>query len=104
MKTEKPWGNTESLVQTQTAELHRLSINQDGTSSYHYHEHKYNYIYVEQGKLLIQHEDTTTIILTPGKSVLLAPGEKHMFKAIGQCIAFEFYWVKIDGQDIIEIS
>lgn len=101
MKTDKLWGVSELLAKTETTELHRILINENGESSFHHHVHKFNLIYVESGKLLIKHEDGTTSTLTAGSRIIFAPGEKHKFKALTACIAYEFYWVINHTGDIV---
>lgn len=100
MKTDKDWGTTECLLITNNTEIHRLEINKHGKSSYHHHKSKFNAIRVESGKLQIIHE-IGVVTLQPQQQIIFSPGEKHQFIAIEDTVAYEFYWVTIDTEDIV---
>lgn len=80
-------------------------IKNGGYSSKHTHEHKYNSFYVESGKIQIKvwkkdYDLCDETIIANGESTTVTPGEKHMFVALEDTIAFEIYWVELTN-DII---
>lgn len=106
MKQGKIWGTTWPLFNKNGVELHRIEVKAGGFCSLHHHEHKYNWFFVVSGELrIIEHKgdtgtiDTTT--LEEWESCCVPPGNKHMFKAMADTVAFEAYWSELDPEDII---
>lgn len=103
----KAWGNTQCIFHKNNVEIHRINIKQNGYCSVHEHTAKFNMFYVESGKLKVtvyrgdEPRPTDSTILTQGMSSLVNPGERHMFIAIEDTIAYEIYWVELDTNDII---
>ncbi len=105
MKTAgKVWGRTSEIKTTPNFELHRIVAKKGHHCSEHKHEHKINAFYVETGLLKItvwQPSGTTDVThLGPNEYMEVRPRVFHMFEALEDTIAFEIYWVELDGNDI----
>lgn len=107
MKHTKIWGTTTEIFSGPGFELHRIEVIKGGYCSKHSHKSKYNLFYVESGKLRIriyknELEDVTE--LSPGEQTTVAPIESHRFEAVEDTIAYEFYWVILDPNDITRLD
>lgn len=104
----KIWGHTQCIFHKNNVEIHRIEAKKGGYCSQHEHTAKFNLFYLESGKLKVTifREDgdrphpTDSTILIPGMSSLVNPGEKHMFEALEDSIAYEIYWVELEPGDI----
>lgn len=105
----KIWGSTQCIFYNNNVEVHRISAHKGGYCSIHEHTSKYNLFYLESGKLKVtifrnenkEANPTDSTILTPGMSSIVVPGEKHMFEALDDSVAYEIYWVELDTNDIM---
>lgn len=103
----KIWGQTQSIFDKNNVEIHRIKASKGGYCSEHVHSFKFNLFFVESGKLKVtifrgddELHPTDSTILTPGMSSLVKPGEKHMFEALEDSVAYEIYWVELNSDDI----
>jgi len=99
----KVWGITGCLIRRDNFEVHRIEAQQGGYCSKHKHAHKYNMFYVEEGALEIliwngKHADRT--VLHAGQYATVPPTVYHRFRALESTLAFEIYWVALEGEDI----
>jgi len=106
MKYNKIWGTTSPIFCLNNVEVHRIEINTGGYCSKHIHKHKYNMFFVESGKLEVKQwqADSELIdrtILSTGEQTIVSPGVPHQFHALENTIAYELYWVSLEGEDII---
>lgn len=106
MKNGKIWGTTEEIFGRNNVEVHRIEVIAGGYCSEHHHEQKWNEFYVESGELQITQwspssglKDITT--LHAGDSTAVSPGVIHQFHALTEVVAFEIYWVALEGEDIV---
>lgn len=102
----KIWGNTTKIFDKNNVEFHRIEVNEGGYCSQHKHEHKFNAFYVESGKLLIKiwknaYDLVDETILLPTQQTVVKPGEFHQFEALEDTVAYEIYWVELEGDDIV---
>lgn len=106
MIKSKIWGTTEKIFDKNNVELDRIHIKKGGYCSKHYHKTKYNLFYVENGVLEIKVQEndskiTNSTILYTGQSTIIEPGKLHIFIAIEETVAYEFYWTELDQEDIV---
>jgi len=105
IKQSKIWGETAKLFTKNNVEIHRIEINKGGYCSEHLHEYKYNQFFVESGEIEVTIfrdngiEETT--ILKDYDQTTVPPKLIHKFKANKDTIAYEIYWVAMEGTDII---
>lgn len=102
----KVWGETREILRRANFEVHRITIDVGGFSSIHSHRHKFNAFFVEHGSLLVRvwksgQEKADETMMSSGDTVVVAPGERHQFEALTDTVAYEIYWVDLDGNDII---
>ena len=102
MKQGKVWGTTETILQNDRLEVHRLECNPGHHCSEHLHEHKWNAFYVESGHLTIRiwQPDSEVVDVThlyAGESTSVAPGVYHQFSVELPTVAFEYYWSDNDS-------
>ena len=101
----KVWGITSKLFSKNNVEIHRIVGEKHGYCSKHKHVNKYNMFYVEHGALQIEtwkdYGLVDKTILFSGQSCVVEPGQYHRFKVIEDVVAFEIYWVELDGNDIV---
>lgn len=106
----KIWGQTQCIFNKNNVELHRISVNKGGYCSIHIHQTKFNMFFVESGKLKVtifrgdEPGPTDSTILTSGMATLVNPGEKHIFEALENSIAYEIYWVELVHNDIVRFE
>lgn len=101
----KVWGKQMKVFDTPNFEVWRIEIKKGGFCSRHIHRHKFNMFFVENGKLkiLVHKRDSNLVdetILYAGDQTIVEPSQEHMFLALEDTIAFEFYWVEL-GEDIV---
>jgi mannose-6-phosphate isomerase-like protein (cupin superfamily) len=102
----KVWGTTEQVLSTPLIDMHRLYIKAGTCCSWHKHERKWNGFTVIHGKLVIEvrkndYAFVDVTVLGPGVVTSVPPGEFHRFVAGVDCLALEFYYLDILGNDII---
>jgi quercetin dioxygenase-like cupin family protein len=102
----KVWGSTQSLFNKNNVEFHRIETKKNGYCSKHKHEFKYNAFFVESGKLKIKvwkkdYDLIDETIVEAGQMTIVSPQEFHTFEALEDTVAFEFYWVEINPNDIV---
>jgi len=104
MKQAKIWGETENIWNGNNVEIHRIAVKKGGFCSIHYHQSKHNLFYVESGKLVVEihrgHDMIDSTVLTAGEQTSTRPGDRHIFKCIEDCVAFEIYWSELLSNDI----
>lgn len=104
IKQSKIWGTTTEIFRNGIVELHRIQIKPGGYCSEHTHKYKYNMFIVETGRLKVTTwkasdiKDVTEI--GPQEQTVVPPGEKHLFEALSCTVAYELYWVELQGEDI----
>lgn len=105
MISGKVWGTTCEVIKKNNVEIHRIHINAGGYCSKHKHNHKHNAFYVESGHLKVRvwknaYSLVDEVTVMPGMLTSVAPGEYHQFEAVTNCVAYEIYWVEMEGTDI----
>lgn len=106
MISGKAWGETQEIIRRGGFEVHRIVVKAGGHSSIHRHRHKYNGFFVESGRLVIRtwkndYDLIDSTVLGPGQFTTVAPTERHQFEAMDETVAYEIYWVELDGDDIV---
>lgn len=101
----KIWGKQQKVFDTPNFEVWRIEVDKGGYCSRHFHRHKFNMFYVESGKLKVStlQNDSKLVdetVLCNGEQTIVSPGHEHMFLALENTVAYEFYWVEL-GEDII---
>ena len=104
-KQGKVWGETARIFVGNNVEMHRIVGKKGGWCSKHKHDHKFNMFFCESGTLKITEwkEDSGTVDETTLKtcdSCVVPPGSYHKFDVEEDCVAYEIYWVTLDGSDI----
>lgn len=104
----KLWGFTQKVFGWNGTSAHLIHVNRGGYCSCHSHEHRWNRFLVLRGYLKVtifeyrddgdDQKDVTT--LGPGEVSDVPPGVGHMFEAIDDVDAVEFYWAVCDDGDI----
>jgi len=109
MISGKVWGQTQAILQTPFAELHRAEIKAGSFCSKHMHKHKWNGFFVESGKLKIKawktgYDLVDETILEAGQFTAIPPLEQHLFECLEDCVCFEIYWPEFQHGDIVRES
>ncbi len=101
----KVWGLTQLIMANGNFEVHRIEGKKGKRCSKHRHLHKHNLFFVESGQIAVRVwkndynlVDVTT--LGPKEQTVVKPGEYHRFEVLEDCVAYEIYWVELDGSDI----
>jgi len=76
----KIWGFKIRLLETATTVVDILTLKRGGFCSWHYHDFKYNLFIVLSGRVLIETEDYTKVLLK-NDYYAVAPKIKHRFVA-----------------------
>ena len=105
MKQGKIWGSTQKVFEHNNVESHLIKIKAGFACSLHRHIHRHNGFMVVSGKMVIEiHKNDYDLVdrttLHPGQSTVAKAGEYHRFIASEDTIAIEWYWVKLDKDDI----
>jgi SAM-dependent methyltransferase/quercetin dioxygenase-like cupin family protein len=105
IKQAKIWGTTSKLFSMNNCEVHRIEIKKGGYCSKHIHNFKYNMFFVESGVLEVKvlQQDSNYVdstVLYSGDQTVVAPGKLHIFEAREDTVAYEIYWVAMEGEDI----
>jgi len=77
---DKPWGYEELIELNSKYCLKKLLMRAGKRCSLQYHEKKIETIYVLSGDLYIE-TDKDTIVLNPGQTITLKPGDIHRMSA-----------------------
>ena len=83
IKTEKPWGYYEVLLETEFSKVKVLSIDQNQMLSMQLHEYRSETWYVTQGIATVT-KGETTFELYPGESVVINQKERHRVQNFGK--------------------
>ena len=80
-KVEKPWGYEEIWAETNKYVGKILTIKPGQRISLQYHQKKEETVYVAMGKLIVwtSDKDDNKLILNPGTSYHVKPGQVHRF-------------------------
>ena len=80
-KVEKPWGYEEIWAETDKYVGKVLTIKPGQRLSLQYHQKKEETVYVTMGKLIVwtSDKDDNKLILNPGTSYHVKPGQVHRF-------------------------
>lgn len=105
MKHGKIWGSTTKLFHHNNVEAHLITIKGGFACSLHRHVHRHNGFHVISGELVIEtHKNDYSLVdrtfLGPGQSTHCKAGEFHRFVAVSDTVAIEWYWVKLEVDDI----
>lgn len=109
MKFGKVWGHVTELFKKNNVKIMRIEGVKGHKSSVHIHNHNKSMFYVESGviKISVKKNDydlTDITILNKGESTIISNGEYHNFEVVEDAIAYEFYWVELDENDIVRIN
>ena len=104
-KQGKVWGSTQLVHKCDNFELHRLEIDPGMRCSKHCHKHKFNDFFVDSGhiKIYVWKNDYDLVDVTElkaGEKTTTKPGEYHCFEAVEYSVVYEFYYVRMDSNDI----
>lgn len=104
-KQSKVWGITSKIFSLNNVEIHRIEINKGGYCSEHHHEFKYNQFFVESGEIEVtifrENGIDEVTVLKPYDQSTVPPKLIHKFKANKDTVAYEIYWVAMEGEDIV---
>lgn len=103
----KVWGTTQCVFRAGTHEVHVIRAAAGGFCSRHRHVGKHNLFHVLSGRLkvcTVKDGLEDEIVLGPGQSSVVAPGNLHWFEALEDVVALEVYWVALDPDDIVRES
>lgn len=103
-KQGKVWGDTQLDFAWNSIEAHAINVMKGGYCSKHVHHTKWNRFHVLRGSLRVclyqsdgQVDET---IVGPSEITDVPPGVRHMFQALEDTIAVEFYWTELSVDDI----
>ncbi len=82
LRTEKPWGYFEVLLETELYKVKILSINPNQMLSMQMHKYRSETWYVTQGKATVTIDDRV-VELFPGESISIEANEKHRLQNFG---------------------
>lgn len=103
-KEGKLWGTTQLVFGYNNVDAHVISIVKGGYCSKHEHYHKWNRFLVLSGRLLVRvfraDGGADETIIGVGEVSDVPPGVLHLFEALEDTQAVEFYWVELSSQDI----
>lgn len=88
-KVPKVWGSEDWIINNEKYCGKRLLLNRGYQCSVHYHEIKEETFYVNKGLVLLQ-VGNERILMKPGESLEIKPGEKHQFIGITDAEIIEF--------------
>lgn len=86
---EKIWGYEDWIINDKDYCGKRLVLNKGYQCSIHYHQIKKETFYVAKGLVLLQ-VGAERVLLEPGKSLEIKPGEQHRFIGITNAEIMEF--------------
>lgn len=93
-RIDKPWGYEEQILMTQVdvgdqtgmLGIRRLVIDADEMTSYAYHERQADIVYLEEGSVVIRHEEDMKD-LEDGNSLVIRSEERHQIQNIDSEVA-----------------
>lgn len=93
-RIDKPWGYEEQVLMTQVdvgdqvgmLGIRRLVIDADEMTSYSYHEKQADILYLEEGNVVIRHEEDMKD-LEEEKALVIRSNEKHQIQNIDDSVA-----------------
>ena len=93
-RIDKPWGYEEQVLMTQVdvgdqtgmLGIRRIVIDADEMTSYSYHEKQADIVYLEEGNVVIRHEDDMKD-LEDGNALVIRSGERHQIQNIDSEVA-----------------
>ena len=92
-RVEKPWGYEEIWAHTDHYVGKLLYIRSHHRLSLQHHETKQETLRVHSGRILLTLEDEHGVLQTrtvgPGTVIHIAPGRKHRFQSLEDCILYE---------------
>ena len=86
---EKKWGSEDWIINNDKYCGKRLLLNRGYQCSVHYHELKEETFYINKGLVLLQ-VGTERVLMKPGQSLEIRPGERHRFIGITDAEIIEF--------------
>ena len=99
----KVWGFKIRMLETATTVVDLLTLKKGGFCSWHYHDFKYNLFIVLEGKVLIETEDYTKV-LVKNDYYAVSPKIKHRFIAKSKAKLMEvMYTNPVLEDDIIRL-
>lgn len=100
----KVWGFKERLLETATTVVDILTLKKGSFCSWHYHDFKYNLFVVLEGKILIETDDYTKVLLK-GEYYAVPPKLNHRFVANVEAKIMEvMYTNPVLEDDIIRLK
>jgi mannose-6-phosphate isomerase-like protein (cupin superfamily) len=100
----KIWGFKIRLLETATTVVDILTLKRGGFCSWHYHDFKYNLFIVLSGRVLIETEDYTKVLLN-NDYYAVEPKMKHRFIAKSKAKLIEvMYTNPVLEDDIIRLK
>lgn len=93
-RIDKPWGYEEQILMTQVdvgdqtgmLGIRRLVIDADEMTSYAYHERQADIVYLEEGSVVIRHEEDMKD-LEDGNALVIRSEERHQIQNIDSEVA-----------------
>jgi mannose-6-phosphate isomerase-like protein (cupin superfamily) len=93
-RIDKPWGYEEQVLMTQVdvgdqvgmLGIRRLVIDADEMTSYAYHDKQADILYLEEGNVVIRHEEDMKD-LEEENAIVIRSGEKHQIQNIDDSVA-----------------
>lgn len=98
---DKPWGGEEILYSDMKYTLKKLVMKKDQMCSLQYHEKKQETVYVLDG-ILKMTDRITDVILYPGDTITIYPGEIHRMIGITDATYLECSTSELD--DVVRIE
>lgn len=100
----KVWGKTRLIFKQNCVEVHLLSLRTAGgcqvACSWHKHAMKHNLFVVLAGKLRIERENQSDVVLKCGSIFTVPPGVVHRFVVVESGEAIEVTWAEGITEDI----
>ena len=98
---EKPWGKEILLAFEDEYAGKILEVKKGHKLSYQYHKKKKETMHVYAGKMKLVHEDGE-IIMNPGDSITIHPGDKHRIEALTKLKVIEVSTSHLD--DVVRVE
>ncbi len=85
---EKVWGSEEWIINTDKYCFKKLNLNKGFQCSIHFHKNKDETFIIESGKVLMEFDDQTKLMM-PGDKIRIMPGVKHRFSGVENSVIIE---------------